>query len=447
MAQLQRTLGPVLIWGLGVGYVISGMYFGWNLGLPVGGPYGMMAAVALVTVLYLAFVLAYAELACALPRAGGVFVYATRAFGRHVGFLGGVAQLVEYCLAPSAVAFAIGSYINQTMPGVPILAIAIGAYVVFTLINMWGVRISASFELVLTVIAVVELLVFGVVVLPNFSWEKFAADPLPNGWGGAFAALPFAIWFYLAIEGIANVAEEAVRPQRDLPRGFLWAMATLVLLMTITLFGSVGVNGWQTVVYPDLADVTKTSDSPLPLAIKYVVTDQSPLFVILTGIGLIGLLASFHGILIIASRAVLELGRVGYLPRALGKVHPRTRTPVVALAVNFVIGLIALFTSRTGDILLISVFGALVLYAVSAAAVIALRRREPELARPYRTPWYPVTPVIAIAISLVCLAAMAWSEPKLALVFVGIMAFAWLLFTLFAPKADASAFGAEPPPS
>src|SRR6266566_1757997 len=118
MTQLQKTLGPVMIWGLGVGYVISGMYFGWNLGLPEGGPYGMLAATAAVTVLYVAFVLGYAELACALPRAGGV------------------AQLVEYVLAPPAVAAAIGGYVEQALPGVPALGVAIAAYIVFTGVNI-----------------------------------------------------------------------------------------------------------------------------------------------------------------------------------------------------------------------------------------------------------------------------------------------------------------------
>src|SRR5262245_58933876 len=129
MTQLQRTLGPFMIWRLGVGYVISGMYFGWNLGLAEGGPYGLLAATVAVTVLYVTFVLGYAELACALPRAGGAFVYTSRAFGPHVGFVGGVAQLVEYVLAPPAIAFAIGSYVNQASPGLPILGVAVVAYV------------------------------------------------------------------------------------------------------------------------------------------------------------------------------------------------------------------------------------------------------------------------------------------------------------------------------
>jgi ethanolamine permease len=433
MAQLQRTLGPVLIWGLGVGYVISGAYFGWNLGLPIGGPHGMLAATLAVTVLYVTFVLGYAELSCALPRAGGAFVYTSRAFGPHIGFLGGVAQLVEYVLAPPAIAFAIGSYINQLAPDLPVLGIAIVAYIVFTFINMFGMKMSVRFELVLTVIAVVELLIFGAVALPHFSWEKFSTDALPNGWEGAFAALPFAIWFYLAIEGIANVAEDARNPQRDLPRGFLAAMATLVVLTAITLFGAVGADGWKSVVYPDLADLTKTSDSPLPMAISHIVSKESPFFALLTGIGLVGLVASFHGILIAASRAVLELGRVSYAPAVLGKINPRTNTPIAALLANMVIGLLALLTGKTSEIILIAVFGALTLYVLSSAAVIQLRRVEPELARPYRTPGYPVTPVVAMVLSLVCIGAMVYSYPWVALVYAVILGASWGAFVLFVP--------------
>ena len=439
-AQLQRSLGPVLIWGLGVGYVISGAYFGWNLGLPEGGPYGMLVATGLVTVLYVTFVLGYAELACALPRAGGAFVYTSRAFGPHLGFIGGIAQLVEYVLAPPAIAFAIGAYINQTIPAIPIPAIAVVAYLVFTAVNIWGVKLSVSFELVLTVVAVIELLIFGLIALPNFSWEAFSHNPLPNGWGGAFAAVPFAIWFYLAIEGIANVAEEARDPQRDLPRGFLWAMATLVVLTAITLFGAVGAAGWEAVVYPDPSNPKITSDSPLPLAVGHIVSRESPLFVVLTGIGLIGLIASFHGILIAGSRAVMEFGRANYAPKIVGEVHVKTKTPVAALCVNLAIGLVTLATGKTQQIILIAVFGALTLYMLSSLAVLRLRRREPELPRPYRAPLYPFTPIIAFVLSLVCIASMIWKYPLLAAIYGAILGGAWVLFLVFVPPERRTTF-------
>ena len=101
---LRRTLGPVMLWGLGVGYVISGEYFGWNLGLPLGGTGGMLIATLMITLMYVAFVLSYAELAAAMPRAGGVFVYADRALGPYPGFLAGLVQVIEFVFAPPAIA-------------------------------------------------------------------------------------------------------------------------------------------------------------------------------------------------------------------------------------------------------------------------------------------------------------------------------------------------------
>ncbi len=418
--QLKRTLGPLMIWGLGVGYVISGSYFGWNYGLEEGGTWGMVAATLVATVLYVTFVLGYAELSCAIPRAGGAFVYAERAFGEKVGFFVGLAQVVEYGLAPPAIAFSIGSYINTLRPDIPVVAIAVAAYVIFTAINMWGVTLSASFELIITIAAVVELLIFGAVALPSFSVEKFNQEALPHGWTGAFFALPFALWFYLAIEGIANVAEEAKNPQRDLSRGFLSAMATLVVLAMISLFGATGVAGWRAILFVNGHDGAQ-SDSPLPLAIGHVVGTSHPLFSILTGVGLLGLIASFHGILLAASRALMEMGRTGFLPRIVGQLHATRRTPVPALVVSFVVGMIALSTGKTGDIILLAIFGALTLYIFSTVALMVLRQKEPELERPYKTPGYPVVPVVSLVLSVIALVAMIVSKPWVFAVYAGIM--------------------------
>src|SRR6266478_3157117 len=228
MTELKKALGPVMLWGLGVGYVISGMYFGWNLGLPLGGTWGMLAATVVATILYVTFIFGYTELACAIPRAGGAFDFGLRAFGPVGGFLLGVAQLVEFLFAPPAIAMAIGAYFNLFFPSVPRGAIAVAAYVVFTALNAWGVRQAAAFELAVTVAAVGELLLFCAVTAPHFDGAAFVRNGLPHGWSGAFACLPFAIWLYLGIEGVANVAEEARDPQRDVARGFGWAMATLV---------------------------------------------------------------------------------------------------------------------------------------------------------------------------------------------------------------------------
>jgi ethanolamine permease len=255
---------------------------------------------------------------------------------------------------------------------------------------------------------------------------------MPHGWPGVLTAMPFAIWFYLGIEGLANVAEEAKNPQRDLPRGFFAAMVTLVALTAIVLFGAVGAAGWRAVAYSD-ADKLVSSDSPLPQAISHVVSRESPFFIALAGIGLVGLIASFHGILIAASRSILALGEARLLPSKLGSVHPNRRTPVAALLANLAVGLVALATGQTEQIIVLSVYGALTLYIVAAASLIVLRRREPELARPYRAPLYPLAPIVAIGLALACMGAMAKSHPYLALIYAGILAASCAALAIFAP--------------
>ena len=141
--KLRRTLGPVMLWGLGVGYVISGEYFGWNLGLPLGGTWGMLVATIIITVMYVAFTLSYAELACAMPKAGGVFVYAQRALGPFWGFQAGLVQVVEFVFAPPAIAMAIGAYVGMRLEVDP-RVVGIGAFLIFTGLNIWGVKQAAN---------------------------------------------------------------------------------------------------------------------------------------------------------------------------------------------------------------------------------------------------------------------------------------------------------------
>lgn len=441
---LARTLGPLSLWGLGVGYVISGMYFGWNLGLPEAGPVGFLVATLLVTVTYVAFVLGYAELACALPRAGGAFVYATRAFGPWVGLLAGVGQWVEFVFAPPAIAAAIGAYLSLFFPSVPPNAFAVAAYVVFTLVNMRGVSISAALELGMAALAVFELLVFAAVSLPHFSMATFVADQTPRGALGVLSGVPFAIWFYLGIEGLANVAEEARDPARDIPRGFGAAMATLVLLAVVVLFAAVGVAGWRAVVYPPGSEVA--SDSPLPLALGRIVAASHPLYRMLIGIGLFGLLASFHGILLAAGRITFEFGRVGWAPAVVGKLSARG-TPTPALLVNLVLGCAALATGKTADIITLSVLGALVLYGVSTLALLSLRRRLPDLARPYLTPLYPVTPIVALCGIALSLVAVVVSNPRMSALFALLVALAYGWLLAFVPRERRDALGRQEAPA
>jgi ethanolamine permease len=432
MQELKKTLTPLMLWGLGVGYVISGMYFGWNLGLEKGGTLGLAIATFFVIIMYVTFTFSYSELAAAIPRAGGGFVYSSRALGKNWGFIAGMAQNIEFIFAPPAIALAIGAYFNLFIPGLPVLEIAVAAYILITALNIYGIKAAALFELIITILAVGELLLFAGLTLPHASIENLKLNALPNGYTGIFAAVPFAIWFFLGIEGVANVAEETINPQKTITRGFGFAILTLVILCMLTFAGSAGVAGWEAIVYK--ADGT-SSDSPLPLALGRVMGENNAFYHLLITVGLFGLVASFHGLILAAGRASFEFGKDGCAPAFIGQINSRFKTPANALLTNMGIGIIALFSGKTSEIITISVFGALTLYIISMVSVIKLRKTEPALHRPFKVPLFPLFPLIALTIAGIALLAMIWYNQILALIYISILVLSFTFYKITsAPK-------------
>ena len=441
---LKKQLSGLHLWGIAVGLVISGEYFGWNFGWGSAGTLGFLVTTILVAVMYTTFIFSYTELTTAIPHAGGPFAYGLRAFGPVGGFLGGFATLIEFVFAPPAIALAIGAYLNVQFPALDPKLAAVGAYVVFMGLNIVGVTIAATFELVVTLLAIVELLVFMGVVAPGFSFARFAI----NGWAGSsafgpkaisgiFAAIPFAIWFFLAIEGAAMAAEETKEPKKVVPIAYIAGILTLVFLAFGAMIFTGGVGDWSKLA---------TVNDPLPQAMKLVVGDNSGWLHMMVAIGLFGLIASFHGIIVGYSRQIFALGRAGYLPAVLAKVHPKFGTPHWAILAGGVVGVAAIFSDNliklgglglTANIVTLSVFGAILLYIVSMAALFKLRVGEPNLARSFMAPGYPVVPAIALVLSLGCMATMIYFNLLLFGIFVAMLAVAFLLWKLFGKRSVA----------
>jgi len=405
---LKKVLRPVHLWALAVGLVISGEYFGWNYGWAVAGPMGFLVATLLVTVLYVTFIFSFTELTTAIPHAGGPFAYSYRAFGPLGGLVAGYATLVEFLFAPPAIALALGSYAHFLHPALPVLPVALGCYVVFIGINLLGIKESARFSLLVTLLAVAELVLYMGLVAPHFKVANFLAHPVPLGAAGIFAALPFAIWFYLAIEGVAMVAEEVEDPKRTIPKGYLYGLGTLVVLALGVMVLTGGVTDWR-----QLSRI----DYPLPEALGVVLGRGSRWTQFFASIGLFGLVASFHGTIIGYSRQVFALARSGYLPGFLAQVNARFQTPHWALVAGGGVGAAALLTGTTDQVITLSVLGAVLMYGMSMLSLFALRRREPQLERPFAAPLYPWFPLLALALTLLSLGAIVYYNWQLSLVF------------------------------
>jgi ethanolamine permease len=448
---LEPRLNAWHLWGLAVGLVISGEYFGWSFGWGSAGTLGFLVVTLFVALMYACFIFSFTELTTAIPHAGGPFAYAQRAFGRDAGFVAGFATLVEFVFAPPAIALAIGAYLQVQFPEANAKAMAVGAFVAFMALNMVGVRAAASFELFVTVVAIVELLVFMGVVAPSFSFTAFAA----HGWAGQdtfsvaavagmFAAIPFAIWFFLAIEGVAMAAEEARDPQRTIPRAYIGGILTLVVLALGVMVMAGGVGDWR-----EIANV----NDPLPQAMKRVVGERSGWLHMLVWIGLFGLVASLHGIILGYSRQIFALARDGYLPAGLAAIHPRFGTPCRAIAAGGAVGIAAIFSdelfslggvSLTADIVTMSVLGAIVMYVASMLSLFRLRRTEPALPRPFPAIGYPYVPAVALTLALVCLATMVWLNPAISLAFVGLMGLAYAGHALTRTRGAARTAARDP---
>lgn len=420
-AQLKRVLKPGHLWAIAVGLVISGEYFGWNYGWGVAGTIGFLIATLVVTVMYVTFIFSYTELTTAIPHAGGAFAYAYRAMGPLAGLIAGYATLIDFLFATPAIAFALGSYLHFLYPFIPILQSALVFNVVFILINIAGVKESASFSVFITILAVAELLLFMGIVGPAFKMSNYLSNPMPFGWTGVFAALPFAVWFYLAIEGVAMVAEEVKDPQRNIPKGYISALATLIFLALGVMILTGGITDWR---------LFSNIDYPLPEAIGVVLGKTSSLTQIFASIGLFGLIASLHGTILASSRQVFAMARSGYLPRILSRVNQRLKTPHWAIIAGGIVSFIALFTGTTSQIIILSVLGAIVMYLISMVSLFVLRIKEPGLERPFTSPFYPVFPAVALVISAICLGAIIYYNFWISLIFFIGLAAVILVFML-----------------
>ncbi len=397
------TAGWLLLASLGIGYVISGDYSGWNFGLAEGGFGGLAIAAVVIAGMYLALVLGMAELSSALPAAGGGYTFARRALGPWGGFATGTAILIEYSIAPAAIATFIGAYVES----LGLFGITDGwwiylvAFVVFIGIHLAGVGEALKVMFVITALALVGLVVFAVAAVGHFDLANLtniavedgaagASSFLPHGYLGIWAAIPFAIWFFLAVEGVPLAAEETANPERNVPRGIIVAITVLLVTCAVVLVLATGAGG---------AEQMSASGNPLVEALG-----DGTVAKVVNYIGLAGLIASFFSIIYAYSRQLFALSRAGYLPTVLSVTNSR-KAPMLALIVPGVIGFVLSLTGKGALLLNMAVFGAALSYVLMMVSHIVLRRREPNMRRPYRTPGGTLTTGFALVIAILAVIA------------------------------------------
>jgi ethanolamine permease len=405
--SLRRHARVLDLWALGVGAVISGDFFGWNFGLIAGGFGGLMVAVTIMTALYIGLCFSIAEMAPALPHTGGAYSFARTAMGPWGGYITGLAENMEYILTPAVIVVGVGGYLGAIFGTPPQLAPLwwVLCYALFVALNVIGVEMSFRVSVVITICALAVLAVFFAGAVPRFDLHRWALDGgawLPKGWLGALAALPFALWLYLGIEQLPLASEESHDPARDMPRGILSGLATLILCSFLTVILNAGIS-------PGAAKVGASTE-PLFLGFRAIFGSGMGSRV-LALLACTGLLASFHTIIYAYGRQIFSLSRAGYFPSWLSVTHGSRKTPHRALIAGSLLGFAVCLAiqfagqnSPVGAVLLnMAVFGAVLAYVLQMLSFILLRLNFPQIDRPYRSPLGIPGAGIAIVISLATL--------------------------------------------
>jgi ethanolamine permease len=414
---LRRHAGVWSLWALGVAAVISGDFFGWQFGLAYGFG-GLLVATVVITVMYFGLCYSISEMSPALPHTGGAYSFARSAMGPWGGFATGVAETIEYVVTPAVIVVGISGYMNSITDDLFSFTLSLPVwwaifYAIFVGLNYVGVEASFRFTVGICLASLAILAVFFIGAIPNLDFTKFAIDSNGGDWfiqgvPGVFYALPFAIWFYLAIEELPLAAEESADPKKDIPNGTMWGLRTLVVTAFLVLFLNSGIS-------PGSGPLSESTE-PLLEGLKTIFCSGTSAS-LLGLVAVAGLVASFHTIIFAYGRNIFSLSRAGYYPHPLSVTHGKRETPHVALILGAILGWIAAYviwkneSSQVGAALLyMAVFGAVISYFMQCTSFVILRRKFPQIKRPFRSPVGQWGAIVAGLIALVSLGAILYND-------------------------------------
>jgi ethanolamine permease len=423
---LRRYAKVWSLWALGVGAVISGHYSGWNFGLANGWG-SMLVALFIIAAMYWGLVFSLAEMSPALPHTGAAYSFARSAMGPWGGMFTGLAESIEYILTPAVIVFFIGSYLGSifgTGPEMQPLWWA-GSYAIFLILNLLGVELSFRVSVLVTVAALLILAVFWVSAIPAIDFERWALNVgvgadgakveladgggswFPFGWQGVLASLPFAVWLFLAIEQLPLAAEESADPKKDMPKGLIAGMLTLMVSALLITFLNASIGKAD-----GMHGSFSLSTSGEPLLDGFRVLYGNAAANTLALLAVIGLIASFHTIIYAFGRQIYSLARAGYYLPFMSLTNAK-KVPHMALFVGAGLGFATMMilwyvlgTEKGGAIigstlLNMAVFGAMISYAMQGLSFILLRKNMPAIHRPYRSPVGVPGAAVTIVVALV----------------------------------------------
>ena len=383
----------------------------------VGSVGGILLVWVLGGVITLCGALSLAELAAAMPKAGGVFVYLREVYGPGVAFLFGWTILLAEPAATAAIALVFAEYLGRLVPLTP-TGIRLVAAVLIAIVAAAGyrsVRGAGAIQGVATAgkVTAILALVGAAFLLGDGSAGAFGSGASSTAtsmrWSGVGLGLVAALWAYTAWHDLGFVAGEVQNPGRTLPRALVAGIGTVVLLYLATNAAYLYVLPFDTLRTSSLvaSDTTvRVLGSAGAAAVAVMV--------------MVSTLGALNGSVLANPRVFYAMANEGLLFRPLGRVHPRFATPHVSITVYAVLALVFVWSRSFEQLIESFVLGTWPWLALAVSGVIVLRRRRPDLPRPYRTPGYPLVPLVFIAGTLLVVGTALVERPVTTLAGVGL---------------------------
>ncbi len=424
MSELRRDLTLYDAMNLVIGTIIgSGIFLvPAEIARAVHRPGWMLAVWVIGGVLTMLGALSLAELGAAMPDAGGIYSFITRGFGRLPGFLCGwmlFTVATSGSIATLGAAFPI--YLGAFVPLNPTTTKVVGvlAIALLTWINIVGVKNGARVGNVLTALKVGGLVVMVVVIFllpgPAPDTTHAPAAPLPTGpvpLAAVGVALVAVLWAYEGWHDVSFAAGEIHEPQKNFPRGIIGGVAIVIALYLLANLA------YLKVLTP--AEIA-ASDRVALTAMTRVTGEWGGK--LLTAAILCSILGAMNALILAGPRAYYQMAKDGLFIERVSRVHPKWRTPVEALLFQGLwSGFLVLVIGGFAQLFTYVIFGGWIFYALAVLSVIALRKKEPGLVRPYRVPGYPFVPILFGATALAIVVNTLVETPRESLFGLGFIA-------------------------
>jgi APA family basic amino acid/polyamine antiporter len=433
--ELKRDLGQWAAASIVVGTVIgSGIFLVPRTMIQrVGSPEMVFVVWVFGGILSLAGALSYAELAAALPEAGGEYAYLREAYGPMWGFLYSWTQMwVAKSGSIATLATAFFYYLTNFFPGLdgvfytlrlPLgpnggpLEFRYGQLLAMALIlalawlNYYGVKIGGNVQVAITGVKVA--LIAGIIVTGlglGHPHPVTAQQAFPFTTAGFFAALVAALWAYDGWNNVSMVASEVRDPQRNLPRSLIWGTTAVI-----------GIYLLANAAYFYVLTPAEVAASPRVAAEMMRRIFHEPGASAVSIAAMISIFAALNGSILTGSRVPYAAARDGYFFGPIGRVHPRYHTPGVSILALSAWSALLVLSGRYEQLFTYVIFASWILYGMTTAAVLVLRRKRPDLARPYRTLGYPAVPVLFVLVALVLILSTLMDSPRESLMGIGLI--------------------------